>query len=108
MKKYSFLSQLFKNKYILSVIVFVLWVCFFDRNDVFTQWDRKKELQKLETSKHFYEAEIETTKKDLRDLEYDQAYFEKYARENFYLKRPHEEVFIVEDSAVGKNEAVKQ
>ena len=103
MKKYSVIAGLLKNKYILSVVVFVLWVCFFDRNDVFTQWDRKKELEKLETSKAYYQAEIETTKKDLNDLEYNQAFFEKYARENFYLKRPNEEVFIVEDSAEVKN-----
>jgi hypothetical protein len=62
MNRYSFVGGLFKNKYILSVFVFVLWVCFFDRNDVFTQWDRKNELKKLETSKEFYQAEIETTK----------------------------------------------
>ena len=102
MKKYSAIAGLLKNKYILSVVVFVLWVSFFDRNDIFTQGDRKKELEKLETSKAYYQAEIETTKKDLNDLEYNQAFFEKYARENFYLKRPNEEVFIVEDSSEAK------
>ncbi|MDB5192727.1 MAG: cell division protein DivIC (FtsB), stabilizes FtsL against RasP cleavage [Segetibacter sp.] len=85
------------------MLIFTLWLCFFDRNDMFTQWDRKKELEKLETSKAYYQAEIETTKKDLNDLEYDQTFFEKYARENFYLKRPHEEVFIVEDTLSGKS-----
>ena len=64
-----------------------------------TQWDRKKELQKLQTSKAYYEQEIKTTKKELADLERDTKVLEKFSREKFFLKRPNEDVFIVVDSA---------
>lgn len=70
---------------------------------MFTQLERKKELQKLETSKEYYQTEIVTLKKDLSDLENDPAILEKFAREKFFLKRSNEDVFIVEDSVEAKN-----
>ncbi len=96
--KLSFFLKLLKNKYVLSVAVFVVWISFFDRNDLFTQWDRKKELKKLETSAAFYEKEISTTRKDLMELNNNTAVLEKFAREKFFLKRPNEEIFLVSDS----------
>ena len=96
--------KVLRNKYISSLIVFVIWISFFDRNDLFTQWDRKQELQKLETSKAFYEQEIATTRKDLMELNNNPAILEKFAREKFYLKKPNEEIFIVDDSSKQKSD----
>jgi len=103
MNMFSLFFKIFKNKYVLSLIVFVVWISFFDRNDLFTQWDRKQELQKLETSTAFYEKEIANTKKDLMDLNNKPAILEKFAREKFYLKRPDEDLFLVNDSTDKKN-----
>jgi len=102
MKKIIPFLKPFSNKYILSLVVFIVWISFFDRNDLLTQWDRKQELKKLETSKAFYENEISSTKKDLLDLNNDPAVLEKFAREKFYLKRPNEEIFLIDDSTERK------
>ncbi len=103
MKRFPYFLKLFKNKYVVSLVVFAVWVSFFDRNDLFTQWGRKQELQKLETSTFFYENEIANTKKDLMDLNNKPAILEKFAREKFYLKRPNEDLFLVNDSHDKKN-----
>lgn len=103
MLKISGFLKVFRNKYILSLIVFAVWILFFDRNDFLTQWDRKQELQKLETSVSFYEKEIANTKRDLTDLNNKPVILEKFAREKFYLKRPNEDVFIVNDTTIKKN-----
>ena len=102
LKKFGSALKIFRNKYIFSVIVFVIWVSFFDRNDMWTQWDRKQELRKLETSETFYEKEIATTKKDLIELNNYPAVLEKFSREKFYLKKPNEEIFIIDDSTEEK------
>jgi cell division protein FtsB len=98
MKKFSVALDVLKNKYVFAVLAFLVWILFFDRNDVFTQWERKTELKKLEESKKYYLSEISTIKKDLEELQNNTSVLEKFARENFYLKRPNEDVFIVEDS----------
>ena len=103
MNKLSAIFKIASNKYVLAVVIFVVWISFFDRNDLFTQWDRKQELNKLETSESFYESEIITTKNDLTNLTNNSATLEKFAREKFYLKRQNEEIFIVvSDSAEKK------
>ena len=102
LNRFGSVIKVFRNKYLSSVIVFVVWILFFDRNDLWTQWDRKQELQKLETSKTFYENEIATTKKDLMDLNNNPAVLEKFAREKFYLKKANEEIFIIDDSTQEK------
>ena len=98
MKRLSGIFNIIGNKYLLSVTVFLVWISFFDRNDLFTQFDRKQELKKLETSKDFYEHEIKDTRKNLTDLNNDPAILEKMARENFFMKRNGEEVFLIIDS----------
>lgn len=103
MRRFSLFFKILQNKYIITLTGFVVWISFFDRNDLITQWDRKQELQKLETSTSFYEKEIATTKKDLIDLNNKPAILEKFAREKFYLKRPNEDIFLVNDSADKKN-----
>lgn len=100
----SFFKPL-RNKYVSSIIVFTVRIAFFDRNDLWTQWDRKQELQKLETSKGFYEKEIATTKKDLMELNNNPSVLEKFAREKFYLKKPNEEIFIIDDSTKEKEKS---
>jgi cell division protein DivIC len=94
--------RILRNKYILSVLVFIVWISFFDHNDLLTQSDRKKELQKLEANKAYYEEQIASTKKELQQLENDPAVLERFARENFYLKHPEEQVFIVVDTTSEK------
>ena len=98
MNRFFLATKFLRNKYIVAIIAFACWILFFDRNDLFTQWDRKTELKKLETSKDYYVEEIAKIKKDLSDLNNNQAILEKFARENFYLKRSNEDVFVVEDS----------
>ena len=98
MKVLSDFFRIVLNKYIISIIVFLVWIFFFDRNDFFTQHERKQELKKLQTSALFYEKEIAQTRKNLTELNNDPAVLEKMARENFYLKRNGEEIFIVTDS----------
>lgn len=88
-----------KNKYVIAVLVFLFLMFFYDRNDIFIQMDRKKELSALEKSKTFYQTEIDKTKKELDNLEDNPKTLEKYAREHLFMKRDNEDVFVVDSSA---------
>ena len=103
MKKNNTFFSVIKNKYLLTALVFIIWILFFDKNDLFTQRDRKNELTKLENSADYYQSEIEKTKKELADIQNNPAALEKFAREKFYLKRPNEEIFIVESETAENN-----
>jgi len=93
---------LVKNKYLIALAIFGGMLLFFDRNDVFTQIQRKKELAKIEAKRDFYKKEIERTQKELNDLQNNPAALEKYARENFFMKKQHEDIFIIDTATIIK------
>ena len=71
---------------------------FFDKNDTFTQMQRKKELKALEESKEYYTKEITKEKKVSEELRSNPAAIEKYARENYLMKRDNEDIFIIQEA----------
>jgi len=81
----------------LAFTVFVVLMLFIDRNDIFNQLQRKKQLNELLESKKYYQQQIEQTKKNLADLQNNAAALEKYAREKYLLKRDNEDVFVVDN-----------
>jgi cell division protein FtsB len=97
------LKRIVTNKYILAGTFFLVWMLFFDQRDIFQQLDRKKDLNQLEAKKVFYQKEIEKSRKELSDLQSNPAAIEKFARERFLMKKEGEDIFILDDSAVIKN-----
>ena len=69
------------NRYFLVFVGFLAWMLFFDQRDFFLQRERKAELEKLEAAKKYYQDEINSTKKQLENLQSNPAAVEKYARE---------------------------
>jgi cell division protein DivIC len=84
-----------KNKYVVVTLAFVVWMAFFDPKDIGLILSRTSKLKELKTSEKHLKTEILDTKKELGLLKTDAASIEKYARENFYMKKDNEELFIV-------------
>ncbi len=89
------LLQLIKNKYFLSVIAFVVWMLFFDKNDFLAQYEFKSEVSKLQEEKDFYVKEIAQVKNDLNELNTNLNTAEKFAREKYFMKKDNEDVFVI-------------
>ncbi|MFN8406604.1 MAG: septum formation initiator family protein [Sphingobacteriaceae bacterium] len=91
-----------KNKYIISSTFFVLWMLFFDRNDLMSQYQYWNQLKKLEAEKSFYTKEIKTIKKDLNELNTNPIMLEKFAREKYLMKRENEDLFVIVNTSESK------
>lgn len=92
-----------RNKYLLTGLVFGVWLCFFDEQDIITtHFKHNRELHKLEKSRDLYLSQIEETKKELGQLKSDPATLEKYAREKYWMKRDNEELYIIPGKAPEK------
>ena len=96
MKLFRRIPSFLRNKYALSSIAFVVWMLFFDRNDVFTQMERKGELNELIQSKAYFEKQIAENRKFSKDLQFNASAIEKYAREHYMMKRDNEDLFIIQ------------
>ena len=96
MKYLNHIPSFLRNKYFLSVGGFVIWMLFFDRNDMFTQMQRRSELTELRQSKHYFEKQIAENRKFSQDLQYNASTIEKYAREKYLMKRDNEDLFVIQ------------
>lgn len=88
------LLRIIKNKYFLTTIAILVWVLFFDKNDLFTQRDMVQKLRKLQKEKEYYTAEIENNKRELNELQTNKKSLEKFAREKYLMKKDNEDVFV--------------
>lgn len=80
----------------LTLAAFVVWMLFFDRNDMFTQMQRRSELNELKQSKAYFEKQIAENRKFSKDLQFNASAIEKYAREKYLMKRDNEDLFIIQ------------
>jgi cell division protein FtsB len=87
--------DLLRNKYFLSVAAFAVWMLFFDRNDMVSQYEYRSEVNKLQEEKDFYVKEISLVKKDLNELNTNLNTAEKFAREKYFMKKDNEDVFVI-------------
>ncbi|MCX2479032.1 septum formation initiator family protein [Pedobacter sp. MC2016-15] len=87
--------DIFRNKYFLSAAAFVVWMLFFDKNDMLSQYEYRAEVNKLQDEKDFYEKETAKVKKDLNELNTNLNTAEKFAREKYFMKKDNEDVFII-------------
>jgi cell division protein FtsB len=93
-----------KSKYFIALAAFAVVILFLDKNDFFTQLERRRELRQLEKTRNHYTTQIEAEKKELESLKNNPATIEKYAREKYLMKRDNEDLFLItEKPASNKN-----
>ena len=96
MKLFSNIPSWAKNKYLITLVAFVVWMIFFDAKDILTQRERTSELRELQESKAYYTAEIAKERKALEELKSNPAAIEKFAREKYMMKIDNEDLFIIQ------------
>jgi|GEM_PF-112917 len=87
--------QILKNRYFLTSLVFLLWMLFLDKDDLFTQINLDRKLNDVESQKEYYQKEIQKLKTDLVDLKSRPEKLEKLAREKYYMKKDNEDVYVL-------------
>lgn len=96
------LGQIFRivfNRYLLAIAAFLVWMFFFDRNDVVHQIRKTQELKELNEKIQYYEEEIARSETELQGLQNDPAILEKYAREKYLMKRENEDIYLFDPPA---------
>lgn len=85
----------FKNIFVLILIIFSVWMLFFDSNSWFIHNELNEDIEDLENEKEYYEGEIQKDKKEIKELSTDEG-IEKYGREHYKMKKDDEEIYIIE------------
>lgn len=109
-KTYRFIRKYIINRYTTVFILFLGWMIFFDDNSFLVIRELNQEIDKYEKQVEYYKSEYEKNDAYYKRLMNDKSEKEKYARENYFMKKPNEEIFIlvVDSSAVTKEIPTKK
>ena len=84
-----------RNKFVITIILFVLWVLLLDANNLVDRWRDMKKYRNLQSDKEYYSNRIEEDRRKLEELRTDNRSLEKFAREQYRMKKPDEDIYII-------------
>ena len=83
------------NIYVVTLTVFLIWMVFFDTNSLLIHLELKKQIKEREAQLEYLRKEIEKDKRTIKKLSNEKE-LEKFAREEYYLKKKNEEIYLIE------------
>ena len=89
------LLKIVRNKYLVTTILFLAFIIFFDENSIVSHQKNRQRLNELIEQKEYYKERIIADKQKLEDLNSGSQNLEKFAREQYYMSKSDEDVFIV-------------
>lgn len=84
------------NRYTVIGFGFTIWMIFFDQNSLLTHLELNKQIDNLEKDQTYFKHNLENEEQKLKVLTENPAEIERIARENFYLKKDNEDIFIIQ------------
>ncbi len=93
------IKKIIKNYYLMVGAFFLIWITFFDSNDLYSQYSLARKLDNLNADKAYYLEKIEEVKEDREELLSNPDLLEKFAREKYLMKKPTEDLYVVVETA---------
>lgn len=97
----AFFAALLKQKYlkyIITLAIFALVICFLDgENNIFRRMDLNRQISNLKVEIDNYRKEYDENTRKLELLQSDTVSIEKIARENYFMKKPNEDIFVFKE-----------
>lgn len=89
------LFRVFRNKYFLATTAFVVWMLFFDHNNLFLHLDYRSTLNEVNQSKQYYQLQIDKTRTEVELMKKNPRWMEKVAREQYLMKKDDEDIYLI-------------
>lgn len=90
------IGKVLLNKYFVVGFIFLVWICFFDTNNVGQMIRSRVTLRRQERQIEFYKQEISKMNRKLEQLQSERDSLEKFAREEYYYHMDGEDVYVIE------------
>lgn len=93
--KLKLVIPLLRNKFVLTGLIFIVWMLFFDQNNLIDRFSLAARIKDLEKQKEHYQQQILENRTKMEELRSNQENLEKFAREEYLMKKDDEELFII-------------
>lgn len=84
-----------KQKYAITIGIFVVWVAFIDSNSLIERAGATADLNELHETKLYYKEKVERDARLLNELKRNNHVLERYAREKYLMKKSNEDIFLI-------------
>ena len=91
------LFRRFRNKYLVTTLVFGTWIIFFDQLNLVDRYQSLHQMRQLEKDKAYYQKKIVEDSQKLKELKTNRENLEKFAREQYLMKKDNEDIFVIVD-----------
>ena len=91
----KYLSRI--NAYWLVTIVFFALTFVMGDSSLYKRYTYDEKIRSLVKEIKHYQKEIEINSKKLNDLHTDKEGLERFAREEYFMKKPNEDVYIIKN-----------
>lgn len=85
-----------KNKYAVTTLAFLVYLMFFDSTDIPSQVRLQRHLNQLDHQTEYFRTMIEKDRREYEATLSTVEQMEKYARETYLMKRPDEDLYVIE------------
>jgi cell division protein FtsB len=94
-RTWEIIQPLFRNKYFVTALIFTVWIGIFDENNLIERYRLARRIKEYEKEKQHYIEEIEQNNRKLQELKSNSENLEKFAREEYLMKKKNEVIFVV-------------
>lgn len=84
-----------RNKFVLTIVVFLVWLTFFDRYNLVDMIGTSSRIKEMKAEKEYYKTKITEDSTRIMELTTNNENLEKYAREQYLMKKSDEDIYIV-------------
>ena len=85
-----------RRLWVISIVIFVLLIAVFDKNNLIEVWKLNQQLKELESQRDYYQQKITQDSTILENLKNNDS-LERYAREHYQMKRKGETIYIIKE-----------
>jgi len=89
-----------KHKYWITVLIFIAIIGFLDENSMMHRISNIRKINKLHESIREYQADYNENTKKLNELTTNPQSIEKVAREKYLMKKPNEDIYVIQGDSV--------
>lgn len=86
-----------RHKYLITILAFLLIIVFLDENNLMQRAKYRQEIATLKSEIEKYRIRYEEDTRMLKELMENPEALEKIAREKYFMKKPNEDIFIIEE-----------
>lgn len=94
---WKIITPYIRNKYAFALLVFLIWIVFFDDLSLIDRGAQMQKVRQLNNDKLYYQQKIEDDTRKLNELQGNDSSLEKFAREQYLMKKNDEDIYVFDD-----------